>query len=281
LPEQAGHCSVNTNRVILLDANRLGAVNGSGQKLLSVYNIISGEKIKDISVGLEDQEVWPRISPEKDIAALVRRTVADSAGNVFYEFLTVDIEKELTGLPVSLRIQAEAENFVDYCVDGNRVLYAVGSKEKVGRIVAVDLEKGSVVRDKTYEPTKEFCSIVISPDNKYLLAGNRDGKLYKVSTETGEIIDEIQILEKGETRQVFNDYSVLNLAFSPDGQYYAATIIPKAYLLTTNSNRVIHSCAPANKLVSKIAFSPDNQFFATSDIRAGYPVKIWPMPEKE
>ena len=281
MPEQKGHFSVNTDRVILLDANRLGSVNDSGKKILSVYSLPSGEKRKDISVGWADQEVWPRISSDKEIVALIRKSEADSAGKAVYEFLTVDIEKELTGLPVSLSIQADSEDFVDFCIDKSSILYAVGNKEKIGRIAAVDLEKGIILWDQTYDQTLEFCSVTVSPDDQYLLVGNRDGVLYKLDAKAGEIVKKIQLLEEGETRPITNDYSVLNLAFSPDGKYYVATINPKAYLLKTDSDEIFHICTPANKLVSKIAFSPDNQFFATSDIRASYPIKIWPMPETE
>jgi outer membrane protein assembly factor BamB len=279
LPQQKADFNVQTDRVVLLDAEHLVAVNKTGKKLLSVYSLPAGQKQKEFSVGWADQEVRPRISFDKSTVALIRKNPPDAAEKILYEFLTVDIEKELAGPPTVLTIQADSEDLVDYAADSNGVLYAVGSKEKTGRIVALDLENGTVLWDQTYEQAKEFCSIVISPDNEYLLAGNRDGMLYKLKAETGEIIKKIQLLEEGEMRQVFNDYSVLNLAFSADGQYYAATIIPKAYLLKTDSDTVIHSCTPANKLVSKIAFSPDNQFFATSDIRASYPIKIWPMPE--
>ena len=161
----------------------------------------------------------------------------------------------------------------------NAVLYAAGSKQKVGRIAAIDLEKGSDLWDRTYDQMLEFCSIIVSPDNQYLLAGNRDGILYQLNTQTGEIVKKIILLEEGETRPVTNDYSVMNSAFSSDGQYFVATINPKAYLLKAGSDVIIHTCSPADRLVSKIAFSPDNQFFATSDIRQSYPIKIWPMPK--
>jgi WD40 repeat protein len=73
---------------------------------------------------------------------------------------------------------------------------------------------------------------------------------------------------------------VLNLAFSPDGRFYVATIHPKVYILETATDRIVHQLAPADRLVSKVAFSPDNKFIATSDIRAGYPIKIWKFPEE-
>ena len=279
LPQQQGDFSLQTDRVVLPDANRLAAVNKAGKKLLSVYSLPAGQKQKEFSVGWAEQEVWPKISPDRKITALIRKNPADSAGKVIYEFLTVDIEKELTGLAVSLSIQMDTEVFIDYCVDDNAIFYAVGSKEKIGRIAAMDIEKGSILWDRTYDQTLEFCSVIVSPNNEYLLAGNRDGVLYKLNTKTGEIEKKIYLLEKGETRPITNDYSVLNPAFSPDSEYFVATIHPKAYFLKTNSDEIIYSSTSADRIISKIAFSPDNRCFAASDIRAGYPIKIWPMPE--
>lgn len=281
LPQQQGDFNIRTDRVVVLDAGRFAAVSTLGKKLLSVYSLPAGEKTKDISVGWEDQEVWPRISFDKSRIALIRVNPADATGKVLYEFLNVDLEKELTGIPVSLGIQSKTDAFVDYAVDGSDTLYAVGSTDKTGRIAAVNLENGTALWDKTYEQMDEFCSVMVSPDNQFLLAGNRNGILFKLDAKTGEILKKIILLEEGETRPITNDYSVLNLAFSPDGQYYAATINPKAYLLKTNSDTIFHTSIPANKLVSKIAFSPDNQFFATSDIRQSYPIKIWEIPQAD
>jgi WD40 repeat protein len=105
--------------------------------------------------------------------------------------------------------------------------------------------------------------------------------LYKINAAAGERIKKIKLLEEGETRPITNDYSVLNLAFSGDGQYFVATITPRAYLLRSDADAVIYTCTPTSNLTSMIAFSPDNRFFATSDIRASKPIKIWPMPEEK
>ena len=274
LPQRRAEFSVQTDGVVLLGPGRLAAVSEAGKKVLSVYSLPSGQKTKDLTIGWDDQEVWPRISFDKNRVVLIRKNPVDSTGKILYEFLTLDIEKELLGVPVSLSIHSE-EDFIDYAVDGNGTLYAVGSKEKKGRVAAVDMENGSVLWDTTDDQTLEFCSVILSPDNQYLLAGNRDGILYKLNTQTGEIVKKIVLLEEGETRPITNDYSVLNLAFSPDGQYFVATINPPVYIIETASDAVVHKFTATNKLVSKIAFSPENGRLATSDIRQSYPVKIW------
>lgn len=273
--QQKGDFKAVSDRAIIQDAEHLAAVNKEVKETLALYNLPGGEKQKDISVGWEDQDVWPRISPDKNVIALIRRNALDSKGGVLYEFLTLDIEKERTGSPVSLSIQEGTEDFVDYALANEKILYAAGSQKDTGWIAAVDLKKGAILWDTGFEDTKEFCSVMVSPDSSAIYAGNRDGVLYKLNTQTGDIINKIQLLEEGETRPITNDYSVLNLAFSPDGKYFVATINPKAYILKAESDEIIHTFSPADRLVSKIAFSPDNQFIATSDIRAGYPVKIW------
>lgn len=281
LPQLQAEFSVGTNRIILLDTERLAAINETDKKLLTFYDMITGEKTTDIAVGREDQQVWPRISFGKNIVALIRRNPSGSAGTVLYEFLTLDVDNEILGVPVSLNLQANSETFVDYAVDGKGILYAVGSQNDVGRIMAINLETGKNVWDKIYGPAQEFCSVMVSPRNDYLLVGSRDGRLCKIDSGTGDLIKTIQLLEEGETRPITNDFSVLNPAFSPDGQYYVVTINPKAYFLESGRDRIIHIATPADRLVSRIAFSPDNRYFAASDVRVGYPVKVWPMPQNE
>ncbi len=268
-------------QAMIVDPGRMAAVNPAGKKQLTFYSLPEGVKQKEFSVGWEDQEVWPRISFDKSAIAVIRKNPTDSSGRSLYEFLTLDLANEITGQPVSLEITDKTEVLVDFAVSSEQVLVAVGSRSKTGRIAAVNLQTGSLLWDRVFEGTKEFCSVIVSPDNRYLLAGNRDGLLYKISTAEGRIEKQIALLEPGETRPVTNDYSVLNLAFSPDGQYYVATINPPAYVLEAGIDRLIHTFAPADKLVSKIAFSPDNRHVASSDIRAGYPIKIWPLPKEE
>ena len=278
---QGDSFKVVSDRVILPDAQHLAAINKEGRKNLTLYSLSDGKKQKEIAVGWADQAVRPLISPDKTIVALVRCNAADSKGSILCEFLTTDIEKELLGSPVSLSIQQKTEEFVDYAVDNSGTLYAVGSQNNLGRMVAINLANGKTTWDAVFENTKEFCACLTSPDGRVLYAGNLDGMLYKINADDGKIEKKIRLLKEGETRPVTNDYSVLNLAFSPDGQYYVATINPKAYILKTESDQIVHDFSPADRLVSKIAFSPDNKFVATSDIRAGYPIKIWPLPEEK
>lgn len=279
--KQTGDFKSVSNRVVGLDLQHVAAVNTQGKKILTVYSLPSGQKEKDLSVGWEDQNVWLRISPDKNTLVLIRQNPRDTNGSSLFEFSTVDLEKEFLNPPVLLTIFGSTDHLVDYAVDNSGVLVAVGSQAGTGHIAAINLTKGAIIWDRAFEDTREFCSVMTAPDSDAIYAGNRDGILYKLGIKTGDITKKIQLLEEGETRPITNDLSVLNLAFSPDGSFYVATINPKAYILKSDSDKIIYSFSPADRLVSKIAFSPDNRFIATSDIRAGYPIKIWPMPQEE
>lgn len=279
--KQAGDFKAVSDRVIVLDSQHAAAVNTSGKKILTVYSLPSGQKEKDLTVGWEDQDVWLRISPDKNTLVLIRQNSRDANGSSLFEFSMIDLQKEFLSPPVLLTISGNTDDLVDYAVDSSGVLVAVGSQAGTGRIAAIDLAKGAIMWDRAFEDTREFCSVMTASDSNAVYAGNRDGILYKLDIKTGDITKKIQLLEKGETRPITNDYSVLNLAFSPNGQYFVATINPKAYILKSESDEIFHIATPADRLVSKIAFSPDNRYFATSDIRAGYPVKIWPLPKEK
>lgn len=280
LPQQKKELNLRTDHVVLLTDQELAAVNLTGPKILSVIDFKTGQKREELKVGRQEQNCWLRISCDKSVISIIRQNPADVSENTLYEFMAVNLPEQLVGLPASLFIKAN-EQLVDFSVDARQIMYAVGSGSEQGRIAVLDLDKGKSVWDRVYEKTKEFCSVIISLDDQYILAGNRDGILYKLDAQSGDIIKKIQILDEGEARPITNDYSVLNLAFSPDGRYYVATINPVAYILDAESDTVIHKFSPANKLVSKIAFSPENKFIATSDIRAGWPIKIWPMPHEQ
>lgn len=281
LPEKTSDFKIGSDRVVVQDAQHLASVSKVDRRLLIVYDLKNGQKQKELAVGWEDQDIWLRLSPDKNILAVIRRNESDSSGNILYEFLTVNMEKKYLSSPVTLSIQQSVENLISHALDNNGILYVVGRKDHVGRIAAVDLLKATILWDTTFESTKEFCDIAVSSNYNTFYAGNRDGFLYKLNSQTGQILKKIQLLEDGETRLITNDYSVLNLAFSNDGKYFAATINPKVYILKSSSDDIIHTFSPADRLVSKIAFSPDNQFIATSDIRRGYPIKIWEMPTNQ
>jgi WD40 repeat protein len=279
--KQTGNFQIDSNRAVMLDSQHIAVVTTTGKKRLTVYQFPTGQKQKELVAGRQGQQAWLSISPDKRVVGVIRRNQVNEQGQVLYEISTLDLEDEIFNPIVPLTLGQECEDFVHYAIDNNEVLYAVGHKAQVGSITALNMKTGRKSWENTYDGTKEFCHVAVAPDNTYLYAGNCDGVLYKLDTKTGQILKRIKLLEKGETRPITNDFSVLNLAFSENGEYFVATIHPKAYFLKTDSDEIFYLLYPANRLVSKIAFLPGNNFVATSDIRAGYPIKIWPLPQEK
>jgi hypothetical protein len=139
--DPTGDFQAGSDKAVLLDARRLAAVNKTGKKMLTVYSLPDGEKQKDLSVGWVDQTVWLRISPDKKTVALIRRNTPGADRKTLFEFFAVDLEKDLVSPPATLSIAQECE-FVDYAVDNSGVLYAAGNRGGLGRITAVNLQKG-------------------------------------------------------------------------------------------------------------------------------------------
>lgn len=268
---------VPSDRAVFFSGGRLGVISKTDSMLFSVYDLQTGRKQKDIRIGSAGDEVWPAVSPDRRTILIVRRVAAPGEKNFSYEFLTLYPEDELLGLPTAVSIAEPSQSITDFAVTDGGIVVAAGMQNGKGRLLALDLNSGRVLWDRTYDDTREFCSLVLSPDHTALYAGNRDGKLYKIHPESGNLEKEIVLLQEGETRAVTNDVSVLNLSMDPAGQYVAATITPVSYIVDAPKGERLKRWSSARKLSSKIAFSPDLRYVATSDIRAGWPIDIWEL----
>ena len=266
-----------SDRAVILADKRVGTVTKTGKKLFVLYNLIDGNKFREIRVGSVDEDVQAAISPNRKII-LVARKIPTAIDRFFnYEFMTLDLEEELLSPPVGISITESTESIVDFTITDDRQVLSAGMTTDKGRLLLLDMNSGRVFWNRTYDNTKEFCSVAIIPDHSTAYAGSRDGCLYKVDLTNGDLIAKIPLLREGETREVTNDISVLNLSTDSKGQYVAATITPVSYIIDTRSDTLYHRWSTAHKLSSKIAFSPDNKYVATSDIRAGWPIDIWEL----
>jgi WD40 repeat protein len=260
---------VPSDRVVFLAGGRMGVIAKVASTFFSVYELATGQKQKDIRIGSAADEVWPAVSPDGQTILIVRK-VAAGKGRCDYEFMTLHLVEELPGIPVVVSI-------VDFAVTDDGTVLAAGSKDGTGRLLAIDLDRGSVSWDRTYDDTKEFCSLVLSPDHTALYAGNRNGLLYKIGTEAGDMQKQITLLREGETRPITNDLSVLYLKMDAEGRYLSAVISPQLYILDVQKGEIFFRGHPGHKLVSWVAFSPNSKQFASSDIRANGSIKIWEL----
>ena len=270
---------VFSDRAVFFAGNKLGATvqTAAGSTLLTVYDLSNGKKQREIRVGSTSDEVWPAVSPDRKLILIARQVSVGGKERFEYEFMRLDLENEILSPPAVVSIAQPAESIVDFAVTDDGRVIAGGIKEGKGRLLALSLDSGRILWERSYDDTKEFCSVFIYPANAAVYAGNRDGALYRVALDTGEMQKKITLLREGETRTVTNDVSVLNLSGDKKGQYIAATITPVSYIIDARSDTLYHRWSTAHRLSSKIVFSPDNQYVATSDIRAGWPIDIWDL----
>lgn len=258
---------VGSGRAIPLRGAQLAALGRMGDRhLLSVYDLDSGRKSNDLTVGWDDQDVHVRVSPDRGVAVVIRRN-REHDGRREYEFLIVDVGAEILRPAVMQSLAAGVQTLRDFAVSDEGVLYAGGADGGKARLLAVDLNIGQTLWDQSWPLAEEVTSVAVSLDGRTVWAGDRGGNLLTVAAEDGQMHSMVSLLEPGETRPVTNDFSVLNLVVSPDGRRLGCTIAPIAYAVEAESGVVTHRLG-GHKVVSKVAFSPDSRKLATSDLRA-------------
>lgn len=256
-----------SGRAIPLADGNLGVISRlADRRLLSIYDLDAGRKIKDLTVGLDEQDIHLRNSRDMTVPTLIRRNV-EKEGTVEYEFAAVNLAAELIRPSILLKIDLKTQTLRDFVVSDGGILFAAGADEKRARLAAIDLNTGQTLWDQTWPHVEELTSLAVSLDGQTVWAGDRAGNLLFVAAGDGQLRSKVSLLKPGETRPVTNDFSVLNLDCSPDGRRLGCAIAPIAYAIDAATGSVTHRFS-GHKVVSKVAFSPDSRKLATSDIRA-------------
>jgi len=258
---------VGSGRAVGLEGTELAAAARlSDRILLSVYDIEQGRRVRDLTAGWDEQDIYLRNSHRRQRLTLIRRNT-EGDGQVDYEFVPVDLAAEVLRPAVVRPLEAGRQTLRDFAVSDEGVLYAAGADGEQARLTAVDLNTGRTLWDQVWDDAEELTTTALSIDGRTVWAGDRAGSLLKVAAEDGRRLDKTSLLRPGETRPTTNDFSVLNLAASPDGRLLGCTIAPVAYVVDAESGQVVRRFG-GHKVVSKVAFSPDSRKLATSDLRA-------------
>lgn len=263
-------------RSIPLAGGQWAAITKNADRfLLSIYDIRTGKKTQDLTAGWGDQDLQLRVSHGLSVPAVIRRN-AERNGAVEVEFLAVNLAAELLRPPVPVTLDAKTQTLRDFAVSDASVLVAVGADKGKARLLAVDLGTGQTLWDQTLPDTGELTTVAVSPDGRTVWAGDNLGNLLTFAAEDGRPSGKVSLLEPGEKRTVTNDFSVLNLALSPDGLRLGLTIAPIAYVADAQTGVVLHRFG-GHKIVAKVAFSPDGKKLATADLRADGVIQIHPL----
>ena len=256
-----------SGRAIPLGEGRMAVLGRTAdRRLLSVYDLRTAKRIKDLTAGWEDQDIHIRVSPTLAMPVLIRR-IDERDGSVKVEFLAVNLAAELLRPPVLQTLDARTQTLRDFAVSDAGVLIAAGADDGKARLLAMDLNTGQTLWDQTWPDSEELTTVAVAVDGKTVWAGDRRGTLLTVAAEDGRLRSKVSLLMPGETRSVTNDFSVQNLVVSPDGRRLGCTIAPIAYAVDAETGLVTHRFG-SHKVVSRVAFSPDSRKMATADLRA-------------
>lgn len=267
-------CSAGTDRLVVLNESTLAGVTKTGRKQFVVVDAKQDTKTSEISVGWEDQSLWPIQSPDSRQLALARVN-PDKDGRTLYEFMTLDPARKTPGLPIPRDVPTMEKRFVDYALSNDQKLLAVGNSSKQGFLVLIDLTQGKVILEKQYPETQEFTSVAFTPDGAAAYLTNRNGSVYQINPADGQIQSVYKVLREGQRNPVTNETSSQNVTISADGRYVAAVVINWVYVWEIQSGNVVFKYRPGHKLTGAIALSQDGSLLATSDIRASGTIQIW------
>ena len=259
--------TAGSGRAVALDDGQLAVMGRAGdRRLLSIYRLDTGRRIKDITAGWEDQDIHLRNSHGLTAPTLMRRsTEREDITDV--EFVAVNLSAELLRPPVSVPTASQSQTLRDAAVSDTQIGYAAGSEGGRARRGALEMHTGRVLWDAVWDDCEELTTVAVSIDGQTVWCGDRAGNLLTIAAEDGQRLSKVSLLRPGETRAITNDYSVLNLVVSPDGRRLGCTIAPVAYAVDAATGNVTHRFG-GHKVVSKVAFSPDSRKLATSDLRA-------------
>jgi hypothetical protein len=266
--------SASSDRFVVLDDPRAAAVSKTGRKVFTVYDLKTGDKISENPVGWEDQDFWLLQSPDKKHLALACVNPAKD-GHTLYEFMSLDPAKGKPDFPISMDIPTAHGRFFTFALSNDKKILAAGNAQKRGWLAVIDLNQGKEILRKEYPQCEEFTSAAFMPAGSQAFLTNRNGSVYGIDIDSGEVKSAYTVLKPGQKNSVTNETSSQNIAISEDGQYVAAVVINVVHVWETATGSHIFQQAPGHMLTGPLVFSSDNTLLASSDLRAGRVIRIW------
>ncbi|MHB8625102.1 MAG: WD40 repeat domain-containing protein [Aggregatilineales bacterium] len=206
-------------------------------------------------------EFWER----DDLHPMIRKRVEANLGleNVYLPLKTFKLpgyESNGSYDPQSIAISTNGE-----CV--------VAGNFHIG-LLAWDVQSGNILR-KFGDPAMGVCSLVFSPDSRYLLVGYSDNVIRLWEANSGKLIQEF----------VGHTYGVFGLAFSPDGLCFLSCTSggqsDPAILWDIKSGKHLREFPTDQNGTFSVCFAPDGQQIFTGnytvaqmwDLATGQPIR--------
>ena len=241
---------------------------------------MQGEKIeKEIKINSETDFGIIAANRDRSDLVAVLAVSSDSKEQTDYKFYNIDLEKKRASRIAQVSDNSSLIQLTDFEVsDDGRFVTAAGEQDHKARLVLVDIKRGTLAWDKTYDKPDGFGSVVFSFDSKTFYAGGSDGAMYYIQASDGKVLGQYQLQDKAIALQDTN--SIKNMILSSDGSMLAYIYGYSIGIFDCMNKVEIPFQRAGHKVPGPIVFSPDSTKLATSDLRQSGKIIIQPIPEQ-
>jgi len=167
-------------------------------------------------------------------------------------------------------------NSVSISNDGN-FMAAAGARDG-GWIFVAETGGKKILWEQSVKSSVELNKVIFSPDGRWVYASEPGRYIYVFETATGKAVRQF-VMDKYEA-PANNPQTIMVIAASPDGRFFAATTEPvaTAWVWDVRTGQVITKCH-GEKIISGLSFSPDSSLLVMSIlVRSG--VYMWKIPQR-
>ena len=240
----------------------------SDHKYIRLWNMFTGEHIRDITFGDSDF-AWPVFSPNEKFLATSSPTgpigLWDSrTGNHIRTF-----EDSHQGVPVfnpDGTVLATVAQKIEVSTFTHLIrVWATHTGERIRDITpSLNGFDSSSIKHLVFNPDGESFAIAVTRQRKARPARVTTIELWRLS---GNLLHSLKL----PIGQHTND-----IVFSPDGRMIAAPITGTAVQLwDTNTGKLIRSLSPTGEYVSSVVFSPDGQWIVGVSSNSDAQAPLW------
>jgi len=270
--------SVESQQAVLLGDDIVASLRLAGPAAVVLTDIKGDTTHNEIRVGSgSESTAYLCANSSRDVLVVILADEKNGVAESSYQFLTIDIDAGWALKVLDVTEKQGNLQLTDLAVsDDGRFIVGVGSKGQEAFMLLADLKQNRVVWEKALSDAERLTSVIFSKDGEAIYAGS-DDSLFKIQTDSGDLISRIQVTEKVETAH--KPIPIQYIAVNPDNKLVAVTLFQSLYIFECETGRCIFNMPSGHKLAGALAFAPDLRFIATSDLRQGGTIKIWKVPQ--
>ena len=276
LPDAPDKSGAASTPAVVLDSEQIVQYEPDAYNALVIKKIDTNNKVAEYPLSPDYRLI--HISAARDhsiLAALLAHTsnTNDDASNV-YQLVTIrPVTEQYRSI---INIGSDTSDYrLKQCTisDDGRWGIVLGARQDQGVIIVIDILQKHIVQEIVIPETTVIDHAVFKPEGNWFFAGGDDLVLYKIQTDTGEIIRRIPVDENitgAASQTAFRD-----IAVSPDGKMVAAiTTTYKGGVWDCTSGANIIKSIFKKEVATTICFSPDSRLLAIGPLQDGGHISI-------